>query len=314
MADDECDPDYKHADFAYYRFEPSVAVNALFLALFVLSTLLHGLQLWKSRTWYLSALVLGGCCMCEVVGYAGRLINAREDPGCWSLGPYVMQNLLILIAPALMAASIYMILGRIILLTDGEHHALIKRRWLTKIFVAGDVISLLMQGSGGGLMAGGDNHETGEKVIIGGLFVQLAVFGFFMAVAAMFHLRMRRAPSVRALDRSVRWQMYLVTLYVTGILIWVRSLFRVIEFIQGNDGELMKSEAYVFIFDSLLMLAALLWMNWFHPGEIGLLLRGTQPVSNGLVLLKQRGKARRELSSTLESISSDTAMEGGRPA
>lgn len=66
MADDECDPDYKHADFAYYRFEPSVAVNALFLALFVLSTLLHGLQLWKSRTWYLSALVLGGCCMCSL--------------------------------------------------------------------------------------------------------------------------------------------------------------------------------------------------------------------------------------------------------
>lgn len=59
-----------------------------------------------------------------------------------------MQNLLILIAPALMAASIYMILGRIILLTQGEQHAIIKRRWLTKIFVAGDVTSLLLQGSG----------------------------------------------------------------------------------------------------------------------------------------------------------------------
>jgi hypothetical protein len=59
-----------------------------------------------------------------------------------------MQTLLILIAPALMAASIYMILGRIILLTEAEHLALIRRRWLTKIFVFGDVVSLLMQASG----------------------------------------------------------------------------------------------------------------------------------------------------------------------
>lgn len=71
-----------------------------------------------------------------------------EEPGCWTLAPYIMQNLVILLAPALMAASIYMILGWLILLTEGEHHAIIKRRWLTKIFVTGDVISLFMQGSG----------------------------------------------------------------------------------------------------------------------------------------------------------------------
>ncbi|KAM5343770.1 hypothetical protein ACJ41O_012307 [Fusarium nematophilum] len=129
MADNDCDPNYKDAVWAYYRFEPSVAVNTIFMILFILTTGLHLIQLWRTRTWYLSALATGGCC--EVVGYAGRLINAREDPGCWTLGPYVMQNLVILIAPALMAASIYMILGRIILLTEGEHLAFIKRRWLT---------------------------------------------------------------------------------------------------------------------------------------------------------------------------------------
>lgn len=76
------------------------------------------------------------------------MINSTQDPGCWSLGPYVIQSMLILIAPALMAASIYMILGRIILLTEGEQYVLIKQRWLTKIFVAGDALSLLLQASG----------------------------------------------------------------------------------------------------------------------------------------------------------------------
>jgi hypothetical protein len=56
-----------------------------------------------------------------------------------------MQSLLLLVAPALFAASIYIILGRIILLTDGEKHSLIRQKWLTKVFVAGDVLSFLMQ-------------------------------------------------------------------------------------------------------------------------------------------------------------------------
>ena len=41
-----------------------------------------------------------------------------------------------------------MMLGRIILVTDGEHHSLIPKKWLTKTFVVGDVISFLMQGGG----------------------------------------------------------------------------------------------------------------------------------------------------------------------
>lgn len=41
-----------------------------------------------------------------------------------------------------------MLLGRIILITDGESHSMIRKRWLTKIFVFGDIASFLMQGAG----------------------------------------------------------------------------------------------------------------------------------------------------------------------
>lgn len=39
-------------------------------------------------------------------------------------------------------------LGRIIILVDGEHHYIIKKRWLTKTFVCGDILSFLMQSGG----------------------------------------------------------------------------------------------------------------------------------------------------------------------
>jgi len=41
-----------------------------------------------------------------------------------------------------------MILGRIILVTHGETYSLIRKKWLTKIFVIGDVLSFVAQAAG----------------------------------------------------------------------------------------------------------------------------------------------------------------------
>lgn len=84
----------------------------------------------------------------EVLGYIGRAMSSRESPN-WTLGPYLIQTLFLLLAPALLAASIYMLLGRIILVLQAESHAIMRKKWLTKVFVTGDVLSFLLQGSGG---------------------------------------------------------------------------------------------------------------------------------------------------------------------
>lgn len=39
-------------------------------------------------------------------------------------------------------------LGRIISLVNGESHCLIRKNWLTKIFVFGDILSFFLQGGG----------------------------------------------------------------------------------------------------------------------------------------------------------------------
>jgi hypothetical protein len=81
----------------------------------------------------------------ECTGYVGRALAHSNE---YSLGIYIMQTLLLLVAPALFAASIYMVLGRLILLTNGEAFAPIRARWLTKIFVCGDILSFLVQSGG----------------------------------------------------------------------------------------------------------------------------------------------------------------------
>ncbi|KAH7207924.1 RTA1 like protein-domain-containing protein [Fusarium redolens] len=286
----KCDSNYRHADWSFYRFDPSTAAAVIFIVLFSITTIVHVFQMIKTRTWYMLAFCLGG--ISEIAGYVGRAINSTEDPGCWTLGPYVVQSVLLLIAPALMAASIYMILSRVILLTEGEVHAVIRRRWLTKIFVVGDIISIELQSAGGSMMSGaneGNNlMKIGEYVIIGGLFFQLAIFGIFIVVVSIFHRRMNRSPTDKSLELLIRWRHYLTTLYVTSGFIWVRSLFRVIEYLDGNDGYLMRTEAFMFVFDATLIWIVTLWMNWYHPSEIGLLLRNEIPVTNGFELLPFR--------------------------
>lgn len=217
-----------------------------------------------------------------------------------------MQSLLLLIAPALFAASIYIVLGRVILLVDGERYSLIRQKWLTKIFVTGDVISFLVQAGGGGIQAAGTLEllHAGEKIIVVGLFLQLAFFGFFIVVAGLFHFRFVRAnprskfessaqslnnasykAEARANDspRSTQdeipqqatddanllpWKRHMLALYVASALIMVRSVFRVVEYLQGNNGYLLRHEVYLYIFDALLMLAVMCLFNWIHPAEI----------------------------------------------
>lgn len=65
-----------------------------------------------------------------------------------TIAPYVIETLLLLVAPALFAASIYMTLGRIIISVDGEPYSLIRKRWLTKVFVTSDVICFFVQLAG----------------------------------------------------------------------------------------------------------------------------------------------------------------------
>jgi hypothetical protein len=102
---------------------------------------------WLFLPWC-SPIVLIFSLLGEVAGYVGRAASASQPQGEWTLSPYIVQSVLPLIAPALFAASIYMELGRIVELVDGDVYLFVRRRWLTAAFVSGDVLSFLMQGSG----------------------------------------------------------------------------------------------------------------------------------------------------------------------
>ena len=152
-----------------------------------------------------------------------------------SITPYVIQSLLILLAPILFAASIYMILGRIIRAAQAGSYCLIRPNWVTKIFVGGDVFCFLMQSTGGGLLAKAedvDDVNMGENIILGGLILQILIFGFFVVVATVLHKRLSQRPTMRSCQFA--WQRYMWCLYFVSALITIRNVARCAEYGLGR--------------------------------------------------------------------------------
>lgn len=136
--------------------------------------------------------------------------------------------------------------------------------------------------------------NTGENITIAGLCVQLLFFSFFVITSAVFHIRIRRQPTPRVTQLTQEgsqstihrtWESVLWGLYIACALILVRSIFRLIEYAQGNDGYLISHEAFMYAFDAMLMFFAMVALNVFHPSII---------------------LARREKRESMESIGSDS--------
>ncbi|CAE7179171.1 unnamed protein product [Rhizoctonia solani] len=201
----------------------------------------------------------------EIVGYIFRILAIKKPDQLW---PLIPSETLIITSPAFLAANDYMIFGRIMAYV-GSEHGLVGHEFITKVFVAADVVAILTQASGGSMLSG-DNFSTvkiGRTVLIVGLAFQVISFGIFMFIALAFDLKTRRNLGSKMNPiRPLIW-----AFYVSAVLIIVRSIFRTIEFstisfeAEEQQGYIITHEWMFYIFDSLLILVATAAFNWVHP-------------------------------------------------
>jgi hypothetical protein len=115
------------------------------------------------------------------------------------------SNLLCLtVAPAFLSASIYLCLGRLVSVY-GEEISRLKPRSYTLIFVFCDIVSIVLQVSGGAIAGNaGDNYKDesahrqrmkGVHIMLAGLAYQVFSLALFMILWGEFTLRASRAPS-----------------------------------------------------------------------------------------------------------------------
>ncbi|KAJ4172641.1 hypothetical protein NW754_002843 [Fusarium falciforme] len=257
-----------HNGYPLWRYVPSLPAAIVFVVIFGILTIGHAWKMFRHRMWFCIPFVVGG--IFEIIGYAARAV-AYNSTG--ALMPYVLQSALLLLAPILFAASLYMTLARVVRAVKGAPFSIIAPRWLTRIFVFGDVFSFIVQASGAGLRVQAGNNpdidpNLGSNIIVGGLIFQIAIFGVFIATALIFNSRFRRHVAGGAVVYDVPWQESLNMLYVTSMMIMVRNIFRVVEYAMGSDGYLLSVEWGVYVFDAALMTLTMAWFFWRYPSQL----------------------------------------------
>ncbi|KAH3663499.1 hypothetical protein OGAPHI_004900 [Ogataea philodendri] len=175
------------------------------------------------------------------------------------------QQIEVYLAPIFMAASVYMCFGRVVSSLDANNLALISGRWLTAVFVVGDVLCFASQCAGIVLQYMSDSlHTTGKVIAIISFVLQLLLFSFFLANAIVVHRRLVISGYPRVHNARIQWPAYFKANYVVVFLFFVRIIFRVVEYAQGL-GYIFFHTVYTYCLDAAPMFLATLVLTLIYP-------------------------------------------------
>ncbi|KAK8230495.1 sphingoid long-chain base transporter RSB1 [Phyllosticta capitalensis] len=262
---------------SFWAYRPSLPANSFFLALFACSTIVFLCQGIFSRRFlgFTIAMVSGD--LLEVLGYVGRIMSYYNP---FSEDGFLMQIVCLTIAPAFMAAGIYLCLSRIVS-TFGAENSRLKPLSYPRIFIPCDIVSLLLQAAGGGIASGASHSDkdpsAGNNIMLAGLAFQVFTLLIFIVLACDFGVRTYRRvqhlgatqaldPTHARLRSSWAFQGFLVALAFATLCIFTRSVYRVAELSEGWNGHLIETQSYFIGLEGAIVGAAMVALNAFHPG------------------------------------------------
>jgi len=194
---------------------------------------------------------------------------ASDNPE--KVGPFILQNLLILVATPFLAASVYMSLGRIIIALDAQRHSIINIRWMTKIYVLIDFGCIVSQFIGASLPASGDpaSIKKARIILLGGLITQVIALSLFIFTCWHVHTRIKKDPPEIILKApSVSWQNHFRATEVVTVLLIFRGVVKTTEYLQGSGGYVISHEAFIYSCDAAPMFVVMVIFLLIYPGRL----------------------------------------------
>ncbi|KAJ2565509.1 hypothetical protein IW140_005317 [Coemansia sp. RSA 1813] len=134
---------------------------------------------------------------------------------------------------------------------DPDRKFWLKPRFITWFFFGSDVFAFIIQSTGGSMTITEDTKVSGRWICVVGLAVQL-VFLLAFTLIAITVLRnplykVTKGPKdddERVAKRRVMW-----VILGTTALLYMRSIYRLIEFVDGYGGKIYSAEWAFYVFD-----------------------------------------------------------------
>jgi hypothetical protein len=247
----------------FFHYIPSLPLAVVGIVVFALFTVYLAFRVYKSNSSRF-LYILAFTALAECIGYILRLLCVNST----TLMKYAIMSLFLLLPPNALALVNYKAVGEIIRLSDIKADKFYLRpKFVTWFFFGSDIFAFLMQGSGGGLQAGGniDMSNIGKTITLIGLAVQLFFFAFFAYVTFYVH---HNAKYQYHVEGQINPKNKLIKcLYVTIALIYIRSIYRIAEYATGYDGVIASTEWAFYVFDSLVIALSFLVYSIFFIGN-----------------------------------------------
>jgi len=258
-----------------YGYVPTEWVTIVFIALFGISTAVHLFQAIRFRLWFLIVTAVF-CGLLEIIGWSGRLWSSIN---VFNGNAFLTQIVSTIIAPTPLVGANFILLGRIIMVL-GPRYSRISARWYSRVFLSCDIISLVVQGAGGGIAASAPNgdqsqSDLGGHIMLGGIAFQTVSIVIYTATAAEFLTRYVKDRPVRDADvftkrvkTTRRMKLMLTGLALMTIFIFIRSIYRLIELSNGWNGTIITTQWLFNVWDGAMIVLAMYTLNVLHPGRL----------------------------------------------
>ncbi|KAK3323323.1 parasitic phase-specific protein PSP-1 [Cercophora scortea] len=266
-----CAPDY-----SVYGYQPSLAANAAFMALYALAAGVHLYLGVRWRTWFFAAAMVAGA-LNAIVGYAGRVM-LHYNP--WSFAGFLVQIICVGSAPVYFTASIYVTLSFAIKYLSPSLSRFNPDLFFW-IFIPTDMLCLVLQAAGGALstVSSGESN-VGVDLTLAGLSLQVIFMGVFAAFFADYLVRYFRSDVYRhqqqqesqdsLTDGSGRFgfrpKLFLNFMALAYLIILARCAYRVAELRGGYSGRIFKDEGLFIGLEGVLILLSVVCLMIGHPG------------------------------------------------
>lgn len=137
------------------------------------------------------------------------------------------------------------------------------------IFCSCDILSLVIQAVGGGMASTAvtakppKQSKSGTNIMVAGIIFQMASITIFVFFFIEF-LRRVRHDRHNAMSHKILCLVFASAF--SCLMIYIRSIYRTVELLQGWSGYLISHENFFIAQDALLMLVAVVVFNFIHPG------------------------------------------------
>ena len=218
------------------QYDPNWAACIFFIVVFALLTIGFLIQIeYRKQHRWLHALTLFAAAECA--GYIARIcLYASPNPDAFKA-----ELIILILAPNLLAFCCYVVLGKLITFAffqQGDsitvNNWIVRHpQWIPRFYVASDILCLVIQGIGGGVLSGAstnDQIDKGKKIEVAGLILQLVFVATFVLICVYVWIKVKQLTPERAvLMRSTFW----VLGALIGLLV-LRNAYRTAEFSTGG--------------------------------------------------------------------------------